>query len=917
MEIIAKIKQIISGYKDRHPKAYQFFHSQTIQNEDDLCLALIKLFEKEEIAIEEARKAPFVTDTLENEVMSLAVSLDTCFSQEREILSRYESYDALYKKRHMAYAFFHNLATAARIDQEVELDVYTTKLALDAYPSLAEFYVQFYGKFADNEEAIQLLCRFFPKESNYSSEKTAIIAQALHSHMRNAGTLKDFGYAYNGISLMKRYVKNLPKKIIDNILKQYRLYDVLNGEIIRNQILTLITASVLPESTQRKYKFWYLDSLLIADKIDMFFYRKRKETEEGIKPYYLQNLCLEAKQLDVLEKPVSFWKNKTIGTREFFVEGKLLFSISLIDNEIVLKNLETDKNMEFPFDMTDWRLKSYGSRESEQLFHDFVFSDAKEQLIFRQMKFSLLYLNEYRGMKSHQVNFDHQYDYAEGELKKNGHMYQEIPHFYGKAISSLSCIVGMNGTGKSSTVEFLRLTFFRLLKLIMETDIIIENGYIAPASYMEYEILDEKVEFAVVFYLDKEPFYLTNISGVKVNSDVKPFQKGTISSINEISKLFYFSSQQKNDIEPFKKMQTGRGSRSGSKQAKAELLNDFKLYDYSEMTSFAGKIAAWAQGMTGVEVDYINLEICYQLTFLKNYDRKKLCKLLDGMEERTFYIKSDEFDGLEETFRLADIVNKKRKFTELVKRFARYPDSKIEYFSSGEYAKFSFLSKLFWILGGYECDRAIYEKLFGKNFTNTEAAIFKGETAIIFIDEGEVYYHPEWQRQYIDTLFDMIESYLDKECVQIIITTNSPFILSDVRNKDVTYLTKDAKGQASLKINEETFAQNIHKLLRKNTFMEYTIGEYARTMIQEIISTLQCDKQEKSSVNTFLGKYFDEEWDSYEAMTLLIEQIGEPVYRYNLEKALSAWASKDKRIQIQELENEKRKLEEKIKTLKG
>ena len=103
---------------------------------------------------------------------------------------------------------------------------------------------------------------------------------------------------------------------------------------------------------------------------------------------------------------------------------------------------------------------------------------------YKQMLFSLLFLNRYHGMEEQQVDFDHRYHYdnQKKELRISQGKEGKIPHFYGKAVSSLSCIVGKNGTGKSSTVDFLRETFLRLIKLIEETDIVIENGYIKKVT---------------------------------------------------------------------------------------------------------------------------------------------------------------------------------------------------------------------------------------------------------------------------------------------------------------------------------------------------------------------------------------------------------------------------------------------------
>lgn len=144
--------------------------------------------------------------------------------------------------------------------------------------------------------------------------------------------------------------------------------------------------------------------------------------------------------------------------------------------------------------------------------------------------------------------------------------------------------------------------------------------------------------------------------------------------------------------------------------------------------------------------------------------------------------------------------------------------------------------------------------------------------------------------------------------------------------------------------------QNIHKLLRDNFFMKYTIGEYSREIIDNLIFCLreeneeqegskdtaerseklaqkenrmtakENDDQRKRDMDEIMGIYFDEVKMDYNTFRLLIDRIGEPVYRESLRKMLdlSPFAKEDKAIkrQIEELEAAQRELQEKISKLK-
>ena len=135
----------------------------------------------------------------------------------------------------------------------------------------------------------------------------------------------------------------------------------------------------------------------------------------------------------------------------------------------------------------------------------------------------------------------------------------------------------------------------------------------------------------------------------------------------------------------------------------------------------------------------------------------------------------------------------------ILEKYAGNPEVALRYLSSGQYSKLVFLARLYWFIAGYrKVGRQINEYLKEDFFTGDEA-LLEGEAALIFIDEGELYYHPEWQREYLMTLLQMIQKNEQDSLVQVILTTNSPFIISDVLREDVKYIDD---GQ---NIGDETF----------------------------------------------------------------------------------------------------------------
>lgn len=148
------------------------------------------------------------------------------------------------------------------------------------------------------------------------------------------------------------------------------------------------------------------------------------------------------------------------------------------------------------------------------------------------------------------------------------------------------------------------------------------------------------------------------------------------------------------------------------------------------------------------------------------------------------------------------------------------------------------------------------------------------DSYIIIYDEPENKMHPNMSREFIKNFMKFIEDmgYTNKK-FQLIIATHSPFILSDIYSKNVIYLQKEnGHTKVSKNIVKNTFSSNVYELLANSFFMKYTIGEYAREKILEIVDYLQGSQKKEIEV---LRQYKE-----------IVENIGEPVIREDLEKMI-------------------------------
>ncbi|NTE04915.1 AAA family ATPase [Agrobacterium tumefaciens] len=148
----------------------------------------------------------------------------------------------------------------------------------------------------------------------------------------------------------------------------------------------------------------------------------------------------------------------------------------------------------------------------------------------------------------------------------------------------------------------------------------------------------------------------------------------------------------------------------------------------------------------------------------------------------------------------------------------------------------------------------------------------------IILDEIELYFHPEYQRKYIYKLI----RYLSSASIEInniwginlLFSTHSPFILSDISNQKILRIADGKPSTNSDGLN--SFAANIHDLLKDEFFMDGgTMGEFAKRYVNKLIEelTFKDDNKKQSEENYKNVK---------ESLKNRIEIIGEPLIKNSL-----------------------------------
>ena len=137
----------------------------------------------------------------------------------------------------------------------------------------------------------------------------------------------------------------------------------------------------------------------------------------------------------------------------------------------------------------------------------------------------------------------------------------------------------------------------------------------------------------------------------------------------------------------------------------------------------------------------------------------------------------------------------------------------------------------------------------------------------LFLDEIDLYLHPEWQRQWLQRFIDgmkYIGMALHRNLkVQVFLTTHSPFMLTDFLTESLLLLRREDVNHGTHIVEYENadssncnFGANIYDLVDSGFFLKNTIGYFAENKIKKYIE----DPSQKD-------------------LKYLVEKIGDPVLK--------------------------------------
>lgn len=199
----------------------------------------------------------------------------------------------------------------------------------------------------------------------------------------------------------------------------------------------------------------------------------------------------------------------------------------------------------------------------------------------------------------------------------------------------------------------------------------------------------------------------------------------------------------------------------------------------------------------------------------------------------------------------------------------------------------------------------------------------KTKDILIFFDEGDATFHPEWKIKYVNSIVKIFPEIFKGKNIQIIFTTHDPLTLSDIPDSNIVYL-KNRKVLSEIEKPKNTFGANITDLLSESFFLEDgLVGDFAREKISISLEWLKRKANEKRKKNNIKELFeineeikqpeFKNEVDKIEYHKKVIRLVDEPIVKQKLKEMFIEFVDEDTDFKEEQI----RELEEKLNKLKG
>jgi len=539
------------------------------------------------------------------------------------------------------------------------------------------------------------------------------------------------------------------------------------------------------------------------------------------------------------------------------------------------------------------------------------------------MELVYLWVEEYKNIKRQGFNFSPRFKceffpiYEDDKLSEKSELKitpkeNPLKDFFGENIN-ITAIVGENGSGKSGIYE----TINSLIEDLKNHKFYKDSGFPSTKNIL-------------VFKLNKKLYY---ISTIKLNTIATKIVDDFSLDIEQITYSFDNKKIFDSDFEEIidkNKIKLEENEIAKILTDNLVYKKDFKLssfmyipYKIEIFNSFE-----YEKIIDGIKEKLINEEFkkASSVPFEEEKDAEQQMHYnIDNLKDNIDKLKEDIEDEyhqfliiwfIENHYFDSYLLNKKEKLLEVYEKqeenekinedaFLNPPTKNIDEFTEHEkelyfynfhyYFSFDFED----YLGRKFLDLSHGERVFFGQLISIYHKLTKSEKDFLLnFDEPELTLHPNWQKKYIIELLNLLKQF--KNNIHTIITSHSPFILSDLPKDNVVFLKKDEKMGNCINdtnnVDINPFGANIHTLLSHGFFMkDGLMGEFAKSKIDNIIEKLK-------------DKKFNPTKEEKIKILATIKMIGEEFLKEKLLKMYEIKFPKSNEAKIKELENEIKRL---------
>lgn len=416
---------------------------------------------------------------------------------------------------------------------------------------------------------------------------------------------------------------------------------------------------------------------------------------------------------------------------------------------------------------------------------------------------------------------------------------------YSEKVYSLTCIVGKNGAGKT-----------RFLNSIFENtddiDLIFEGTCSEGIQKKDFAVI--KYSSAIEYSLPNMNSYCYDVSTTYLLQKLKLNELNRYDVLNQVAVVANYLDKI-SDIINFKNKNF---SITFSDQGEA-IYSLRKKYFNSYLSKYAEDLFTTSCNKYELVMRIKFIAILLDELFVENvtegqYLNGRLVKNLFSKFNLTTFTVEDDFYTLLSKHTSPEFIEQVKKFFDI---YSLITDTSNNFFQNKRKFKFhnkEDLSLLRSIIDYFFPEKnvkndSIVCEVFGvlsfswsglssgeMSILNLLARLYSGQkdyekvpNKLLLIDEVDLGLHPEWQRIWISDVLPLISNILcsEQDELQVIITTHSPIILSDILSQDIIYL-----GDEQFKL--ETFGQNIYTLFNNSFFLEDVQGKFVSNKLERI-----------------------------------------------------------------------------------